>query len=71
MRKVVCDRCGREMFGRPSGRLWGGICTESYLTGTLRAITLRQKRREIDIDLCEDCTNELCDWLHVNDMEYD
>lgn len=66
MRKVVCDRCGKEMCERPSGRLWGGICTERYFDGAL-SFTLRQKRREIDIDLCEDCTNELCDWLHVDD----
>lgn len=47
MRAIVCDRCGKVML-LPDDRLW---TDEGY--------TLRGMKKELNLDLCEECAEEL------------
>lgn len=65
MECVICDRCGKKLIVRNGREHLHVTCYNSRgAHGVLKKI-LGYKEKYIDFDLCDDCTRELQEWLHV------
>lgn len=64
MKRFVCNRCGKTLLDDRGGCL-NVTCYNPRKTIGLFRVLLGDKREDILIDLCEDCTRELQEWLHV------
>ena len=69
MRVITCDRCGKKLFeeakcGRLSGEYYAsrGFHGHAWFKGWFD-----HRNIDVDFDLCEDCANELAQWLHIDD----
>ena len=69
MRTVTCDRCGKKLFKeRNRGNLYGKYYASRGFYGDVWFKKLFGNRSIIvDVDLCENCADELAKWLHIDD----
>ena len=66
MKKIICDRCGKEM----ESIIYEGMCPSKPLTGLNYRITSYAgvaKFNARTYDLCDDCQHELDVWLKLKD----
>ena len=69
MRTVACDRCGKKLFKEP---VYGNLCGEYYAPRCFYGDAWFKKlfgnrNIRVDVDLCENCADELAKWLHIDD----
>lgn len=69
MNTITCDRCGKKLFKEKArGSLYGTYYTSRNFHGLAWLNNLfGDKSIDVDIDLCDDCTKEFAEWLHIND----
>lgn len=64
MKRLFCDRCGKEIIGEPTGN------------EEIRYVLQEKERKDYsyniyscgfkEIELCQECMNELYNWIHSN-----
>lgn len=64
MKKIICDRCGKEMESIAYETLSKDLNAIKIINGIDYKLTSQVGFDVRTYDLCRDCQNDLCNWLN-------